>query len=100
MTARPSAEEEAASRIVSTASAPRHSPAASRGGVRRALAAMSEAHAAGRLPILTGGSGLYFAALTDGLAEIPDPGSAARAEARRLLAEQGSAALHASLRAR
>ncbi len=40
---------------------------------------------------------MYFAALTDGLAEIPDPGPNARAEARRLLAEQGPAALHASL---
>jgi tRNA dimethylallyltransferase len=63
----------------------------------QALAAMQEARAAGRLPILTGGSGLYFAALTDGLADIPDPGPDARAEARRLLAEQGPAALHASL---
>ena len=36
-------------------------------------------------PILTGGTGLYFAALTDGLADIPDPGPQARAEARRLL---------------
>jgi tRNA dimethylallyltransferase len=63
-----------------------------------ALAAMNEAHAVGSRPILTGGSGLYFAALTDGLAEIPDPGQNARAEARRLLAEQGPVALHASLR--
>lgn len=62
-----------------------------------ALAAMNEARGAGRLPILTGGSGMYFAALTDGLAEVPDPGPNARAEARRLLAEQGPAALHASL---
>jgi tRNA dimethylallyltransferase len=63
----------------------------------QALVAMDEASQAGRLPILTGGSGMYFAALTEGLAEIPDPGPEARAEARRLLAEQGSAALHASL---
>ena len=28
-----------------------------------------------RLPILTGGTGLYFAALTQGLADIPDPGA-------------------------
>jgi tRNA dimethylallyltransferase len=63
----------------------------------QALFAMEEARVAGRLPILTGGSGMYFAALTDGLAEIPDPGPEARAEARRLLAEQGPAALHASL---
>lgn len=62
-----------------------------------ALAAMDEAHALGRIPILTGGSGMYFAALTDGLAEIPDPGPDARLEARRLLAEQGPEALHASL---
>lgn len=62
-----------------------------------ALTAMDEARAAGRLPILTGGSGMYFAALTDGLAEIPDPGPDARAEARRLLAEQGPTALHISL---
>lgn len=63
----------------------------------QALAAMDEARANGRVPILTGGSGLYFAALTDGLADIPDPGPEARAEARRLLADQGPAALHASL---
>ncbi len=64
-----------------------------------ALAAMAECRGAGRLPILTGGSGLYFAALTGGLADIPDPGPEARAEARQRLAEQGSAALHASLSA-
>ncbi len=58
---------------------------------------MEAARAAGRLPILTGGTGMYFAALTDGLADIPDPGPDARAEARRLLAEQGPDALHASL---
>jgi len=62
-----------------------------------ALAEMAAAHAAGRLPILTGGSGLYFASLTDGLAEIPDPGPAARTEARALLQEIGPAALHVRL---
>jgi tRNA dimethylallyltransferase len=76
-------------------------PAAEAGSVawwrEQALAVMDEARAAGRPPILTGGSGLYFAALTDGLAEIPDPGPDARAEARRLLAERGPAALHAEL---
>ena len=38
-----------------------------------ALVEMDGAREAGRLPILTGGSGLYFAALTDGLAAIPEP---------------------------
>ena len=64
-----------------------------------ALAAMADATASGRLPILCGGTGLYLSALTDGLAEIPDPGEAARAEARALVAGEGSAALHARLAA-
>ncbi|MGI3775835.1 MAG: tRNA (adenosine(37)-N6)-dimethylallyltransferase MiaA [Janthinobacterium lividum] len=62
-----------------------------------ALVAMGEATAVGRLPILCGGTGLYLAALTEGLAEIPEPGEAARAEARALVAAEGSAALHARL---
>jgi tRNA dimethylallyltransferase len=97
LTARPTPDEEARAphRLYGIL------PAAKAGSVAwwraQALLAMDEAHGAGRLPILTGGSGLYFAALTDGLAEIPDPGAEARAEARRLLADQGSAALHAGL---
>jgi tRNA dimethylallyltransferase len=62
-----------------------------------AIDAMRSAHSADRIPILTGGTGLYFAALTQGLADIPDPGADARAEARRLLAELGAEALHAGL---
>ncbi len=62
-----------------------------------ALAAMDDARAAGRLPILCGGTGMYLAALTEGLSDIPDPGETARAEARALLAGQGPAALHARL---
>ncbi|MGX9962558.1 tRNA (adenosine(37)-N6)-dimethylallyltransferase MiaA [Roseomonas sp. F4] len=62
-----------------------------------ALAAMAEARAAGRVPILCGGTGLYFLSLTEGLSAIPPVPEAARAEARRLLAEEGPAALHARL---
>ena len=65
-----------------------------------ALAAMRAAWAEGRLPILCGGTGLYFAALTDGLTDIADPGEAARMAARGLLAKLGPAALHARLAAR
>ena len=97
LTARPTAEEEA--RVPHRLYGVR--AAAEAGSVAwwrsEALAAMEEARGAGRLPILTGGSGMYFAALTDGLADIPDPGPQARAEARRLLAEQGVAGLHAGL---
>ena len=62
-----------------------------------ALAAMTAARAKGRVPILTGGTGLYFASLTDGLATIPPPTPAAREEARQLLKDFGAAALHACL---
>ena len=62
-----------------------------------ALAGMAAARAAGRIPILCGGTGLYFSVLTEGLADIPECGEAARAEARRMLAEDGPAALHAAL---
>jgi tRNA dimethylallyltransferase len=50
-----------------------------------------------RVPILCGGTGLYLHALRHGLAEIPDPGAAARSEARTLLATLGATALHARL---
>jgi tRNA dimethylallyltransferase len=62
-----------------------------------ALAELASAHEAGRLPILCGGTGMYLAALTGRIAEIPDPGEAARAEARARLAADGPEALHAAL---
>jgi tRNA dimethylallyltransferase len=97
LTARPTPDDEA--RVPHALYGVR--PAAEPGNVAwwraAALAAMAAAREAGRLPILTGGSGLYFAALTEGLADIPDPGPAARAEARAMLKEIGPAALHAHL---
>jgi tRNA dimethylallyltransferase len=65
-----------------------------------AAAALAKAQASHRLPIFTGGTGLYFAALTDGLAAIPAVPAAIRAQARERLAELGVAGLHADLAAR
>ena len=48
-------------------------------------------------PIITGGTGLYFAALTEGLADIPPPRPEIRAEAAARLSEGGVAALLADL---
>jgi tRNA dimethylallyltransferase len=62
-----------------------------------ALSVMQKSWERAKIPVLTGGTGLYFAALTQGLADIPEPGAEARAEARRLLAELGPEALHAGL---
>lgn len=99
LTARPAQEDEAAvpHALYGTRAASDPGHAAWWRGA--ALEAMSRARAAGRLPILCGGTGLYFQALIHGLAQIPDPGTAARAEARALLAELGPAALHARLAA-
>jgi tRNA dimethylallyltransferase len=64
-----------------------------------AAAALEAVAAAGRVPILCGGSGMYLASLTQGLAAVPEVPEHARAEARALLAEIGPAALHARLAA-
>ena len=57
------------------------------------------ARAAGRLPILAGGTGLYLEALLNGLAELPPIPAAARAEAKALHAELGGAAFRKRLAA-
>src|SRR5258708_27638337 len=49
-----------------------------------------------RLPILVGGTGLYFRALLNGLADIPAIPAAIRAEARRRHPELGGAGFHAA----
>ena len=59
--------------------------------------AIAEAHAAGRLPIVAGGTGLYLRALLRGLAPVPDVPPAVRRGARERYAREGAAALHAEL---
>jgi tRNA dimethylallyltransferase len=62
-------------------------------------AAVNDVRAQGRLPILVGGTGLYFTALTKGLAGVPPIPAVIRDEVRRRLASEGVAALHAELEA-
>ena len=97
LTARPSPEDEAV--VPHTLYGVR--PAAEAGNAAwwrgAAMETMASIHAQGGLPILTGGTGMYFAALTQGLADVPDPGEPARLEARKRLADMGSEALHVGL---
>lgn len=58
---------------------------------------LAEAEAQGRLPIFVGGTGLYFSALTEGLAAIPPIPARVRAEVRARLTGAGAAALHGEL---
>ena len=62
-----------------------------------ALAAIEEARAEGRLPILVGGTGLYLRALFDGLAEIPPIPRDLRAAARARHRDLGGQAFRAEL---
>jgi tRNA dimethylallyltransferase len=62
-----------------------------------ALAAMAEITAAGRVPLLVGGTGLYFRALERGLAPLPPADPAVRAELAAALEREGVAALHRRL---
>jgi len=65
-----------------------------------ARAALDEVHRSGKVTILVGGTGLYFKALTAGLAAVPPIPPAIRDSVRARLAEHGAPALHAELRQR
>jgi tRNA dimethylallyltransferase len=59
--------------------------------------ALKEIRMKGRLPILVGGTGLYFKALTAGLAAVPPVPADIRAGVRGRLQSEGAPALHAEL---
>ncbi|MBB2166289.1 tRNA (adenosine(37)-N6)-dimethylallyltransferase MiaA [Gluconacetobacter sp. 1b LMG 1731] len=99
LTARPSPEEEAAVPHRLYGVLPAHETGSVAWWRASAMAAIEAAWEDGRLPVLCGGTGMYMRALTDGLTDIPDAGAEARAEARRLVEEEGPAALHARLAA-
>src|SRR5262249_17625110 len=65
---------------------------------RDAAAVIRDVHARGKLPILAGGTGFYFRALTRGL--FPGPGADATLRARldAIAARRGVAFLHRMLR--
>ena len=62
-----------------------------------ALRLVAEIQARGRIPVLAGGTMLYFRALTRGLAELPPAQPAIRREIEARAARIGWPALHAEL---
>jgi len=100
ITARPTAEEEARAPLRLYG----HVDAAENYSVGRWLAdvapVLDEVRASGRVPILVGGTGLYFRALTRGLSNVPPIQEDVRANVRRRMEAEGPAALHAELVAR
>ena len=64
-----------------------------------AMAEIRAAHADGAVPIVVGGSGLYFKVLTEGIAAVPEIPEEVRREGRSRLAQLGAAGLHAEIAA-
>ena len=97
VTARPTAQEEA--RVPHLLYG--HVDAAENYSVGRwcvdASAALAAVERAGRLPVVVGGTGLYFKALTRGLAAVPPIPPQIRAAVRERLEREGTAALYAEL---
>jgi tRNA dimethylallyltransferase len=97
ITARPTVQDEAAQphRLYG------HVDAAENYSVGRwcidAQAAIAEIRRAGRVPVLVGGTGLYFKALTQGIAAVPPIPANIRATVRDRLATEGVAPLYADL---
>ena len=60
-------------------------------------AVLAEARGEGRAAVIVGGTGLYFSALTRGLAAVPPIPPQIRDDVRGRLAKEGVAALHAEL---
>ncbi len=65
--------------------------------VRDAQAAIGEIRARGRVPLLVGGTMLYFRALLHGLSDLPPADAALRASLEQEAAQKGWPALHARL---
>lgn len=65
--------------------------------VRDARRVIDDIHARGRVPLLVGGTMLYFRALRRGLAELPEADTEVRAAIDAQAAQRGWPALHAEL---
>jgi tRNA dimethylallyltransferase len=65
--------------------------------LRDVASVLTQLRAEGALPVLVGGTGLYFKLLSGGIATVPAIPSAVRDPLRRRLAEEGPEALHAEL---
>ncbi|MCF8466440.1 MAG: tRNA (adenosine(37)-N6)-dimethylallyltransferase MiaA [Sneathiella sp.] len=63
-----------------------------------ALLEIEAARAAGKIPIVTGGTGLYFDILTKGIAEVPPISEAVRTHLRALQRTEGNSAIYARLK--
>jgi tRNA dimethylallyltransferase len=97
ITARPTTDEEARAphRLYGTVDEAENYSVGS--WIRDIGAVLAELAAAGRIPILVGGTGLYFKALTSGLAAVPPVPVEIREQVRARVQNEGVAPLYAEL---
>ena len=97
LTARPSEDEEAQAKHRLYGHISPRDPYSVGEWEAEAIAEIAAAQMAGEVPIIIGGTGLYFKSLTEGLVDIPDIPDDIRSHWRDRQAQEGSAALHAAL---
>ncbi len=100
LTARPTAEEEARAPHRLFGTVPGATAYSSGQWLAAATREIGDALAAGRPAIVAGGTGLYFKALTEGLAPVPEIPNEVRARWRGAAAEHAPEVLHEMLRLR
>jgi tRNA dimethylallyltransferase len=97
LTARPSVEEEARVPHHLVGSVDAAEPWSTGKWLRAARAALADIAARDKPAVVVGGTGLYFRALTQGLADVPDIPAEVRAAAERLFDETGEDAVRSRL---
>lgn len=97
MTARPGPDDEARVRHHLYGFIEGDEPCSAARWREAAVACIGEIWERGGVAVVVGGTGLYFRALLEGLAPVPDIPAEVRARARRLVAEFGPEALHQRL---
>jgi tRNA dimethylallyltransferase len=97
LTARPASSEEAAAPHLLYGFRPASSPYSAGRWLSDAASVLAAVRSKGLVPIFVGGTGLYFRALTQGLAQAPEIPDEIRACWRTRAADEGSEALHAVL---
>lgn len=97
LTARPSPEDEARVPHRLYGHVPLREPYSTGRWLADVATALEAVRGEGRRPVLVGGTGLYFRALTQGISEIPAVPGDVRQVVRARIASEGAEALHAEL---
>ncbi|MDZ7926016.1 MAG: tRNA (adenosine(37)-N6)-dimethylallyltransferase MiaA [Agrobacterium sp.] len=97
LTARPSQEEMASVPHLLYGHVPASSSYSTGEWLREVSALLASLRGEGRFPVIVGGTGLYFKALTGGLSDMPAIPDDIRDRLRARLVDEGAAVLHAEL---